>query len=615
MTYQALYRKYRSKTFDEIVGQEAIIKTLKNALKQNKIAHAYLFSGPRGTGKTSIARLLAKALNCEKGIGYQCNECENCKAINTGSHPDVIEIDAASNNSVDDARSLIEKVKYSPILGRYKVYIIDEVHMMSSSAFNALLKTLEEPPSYVVFILCTTEPHKVLPTIVSRCQRYEFKKIDNKDLVKLIKSVLLKENVKASDEAINLIVELANGGARDALSLLDQIIAYSSNQIEVKDIEDIFGLTSMSEKITLIKFISKGDTLNVLNKLNQFISRNIDIDKLVNELLLIFKDVLIYQQTESLDLLSLLNEINVKDLNKIFTSEELNSLISLFMECQKEFKITNNPSFTFEVYLLKAIEIFKDINQLDLKVTKPKNVEPVSTQITKENIISEPKKESIELKNKPIIEETKAENTTNNLLKDNLIDTNAIQTNEELKDIDIFDPNKELEIEETETPKTVQNTQKVSKTQFNLPKLITTGEKYVIDENNLINILVTADKNARKDLSSSWNKIELYTDDPGSMEIARLLSDCTIFAKSDKYTILVCDYEKEETTLNNVENQDSISKFIATISNTKKSFIYTLDRKKYISLRTKYLNLNQLGKLPNKDDITKIEINKEEIPQ
>ena len=268
MAYLALYRKYRSKTFEEIVGQEPIVKTLKNALLQNKVAHAYLFSGPRGTGKTSIARLFAKALNCEQGLGHQCNVCENCKAMNNNSHPDVIEIDAASNNSVDDARSLIEKVRYSPMLGKYKVYIIDEVHMMSSSAFNALLKTLEEPPSYVVFILCTTEPHKVLPTIVARCKHYEFKKIDDKDLIKLIKKVLLNEGVSASDEAIHLITELANGGARDALSLLDQIIAYSDKKIEVSDIEQIFGLTSIADKITLLKFISKGDTLNVLNKFN-----------------------------------------------------------------------------------------------------------------------------------------------------------------------------------------------------------------------------------------------------------------------------------------------------------------------------------------------------------
>ena len=235
MSYKALYNKYRSQTFDELVGQQAIVQTLKNALELNKISHAYLFCGPRGTGKTSVARLFAKALNCEEGIGHQCNKCENCRQISEGEHPDVIEIDAASNSGVQEVRNLIEKVKYAPIKGRYKVYIIDEVHMMTSSAFNALLKTLEEPPEYVVFILCTTDPYKLLPTIISRCQRFEFKKISDNDLKKLIVRVLTSENIKADLETVNLIVELANGGARDSLSMLDQLIALAlSSSINTK---------------------------------------------------------------------------------------------------------------------------------------------------------------------------------------------------------------------------------------------------------------------------------------------------------------------------------------------------------------------------------------------
>ncbi len=189
MAYKALYRTYRPSTFDEVAGQQQIVRTIKNALATGKLSHAYLFAGPRGTGKTSMAKLLAKALNCEEGIGHQCNHCENCIAINEGSHPDVIEIDAASNNGVEQVRDIVDKVKYGTILGRYKVYIIDEVHMMSSGAFNALLKTLEEPPEHVIFILATTEPYKILPTILSRCQRYDFTKVSNKDIKERIRTI------------------------------------------------------------------------------------------------------------------------------------------------------------------------------------------------------------------------------------------------------------------------------------------------------------------------------------------------------------------------------------------------------------------------------------------
>ena len=597
MAYLALYRKYRSKTFEEIVGQEPIVKTLKNALLQNKVAHAYLFSGPRGTGKTSIARLFAKALNCEQGLGHQCNVCENCKAMNNNSHPDVIEIDAASNNSVDDARSLIEKVRYSPMLGKYKVYIIDEVHMMSSSAFNALLKTLEEPPSYVVFILCTTEPHKVLPTIVSRCQHYEFKKIDDKDLIKLIKKVLLNEGVSASDEAINLITELANGGARDALSLLDQIIAYSDKRIEVSDIEQIFGLTSIADKITLLKFISKGDTLNVLNKFNQFINKNVDVERLVSELLVILKDILIYQKTKNIDLLVSLNEISVKELSDIFLNTELNNLISLFMDCQKEFKITNNPTFTFEIYLLKSLEVFNSVNEIEISTNSDKNIEFVPPK--------EPENKKI---NSSIEELNKTKKEEKLIVPQETIIQNL---KEETKEIDIFNPALEIENEEKEK---VENIKKVFKTSIKIEKLSNEGEIYSINDDSIIKILVNANKEERLALFNNWKLFENYLEDENTKELSEILLDeCNIYARSEDYTILVCNKESLAIKLNHVQNQDIISNFIKDVTKTKKTFVYVLDRIRKVNISNKFYNLDRINKLPSKDEIANVKIEKENL--
>lgn len=241
--YQALYRKYRPQRFEDVVGQNAIIQTLKNAVVSQRVAHAYLFCGPRGTGKTTVAKIFAKMLNCEDPNLKPCEKCSNCQSFAAGNHPDIIEIDAASNNGVDEVRNLIERVKYAPMLGTHKVYIIDEVHMMSTGAFNASLKTIEEPPAHVVFILATTEPHKVIPTIVSRCQRYDFNKVGLDDITRRLKTVCSQEKIDVEEEALRLIGQLSDGGMRDSLSILDQCVAYCTSRITVNDVRDIYGLS------------------------------------------------------------------------------------------------------------------------------------------------------------------------------------------------------------------------------------------------------------------------------------------------------------------------------------------------------------------------------------
>ncbi|MBQ6334665.1 MAG: DNA polymerase III subunit gamma/tau [Erysipelotrichaceae bacterium] len=294
MAYQVLYRTYRPAKFAEVVGQDYIVKTLVNAIKNNKIAHAYLFAGPRGTGKTSVAKLFAKAINCQDFKDEACDSCANCKAYLEGTHPDIIELDAASNNGVDDIREIIEQVPYAPLLGKYKVYIIDEVHMLTTPAFNALLKTLEEPPAHVIFILATTDPQKVIPTVLSRCQRYNFSKISIYEIKKRTMEILKKEGIPFDEKAVEELSRMAEGGMRDALSLLEQCLSYNPNELKLEDVEHIFGLTSVAEEVELYNGVHSKKISEVVEKIRTMYAAGSDTKRLAIDLLEIVKDALIY---------------------------------------------------------------------------------------------------------------------------------------------------------------------------------------------------------------------------------------------------------------------------------------------------------------------------------
>src|SRR3954466_13549562 len=284
MSYTVLARKYRSGTFDELVGQEHIAQTLKKAIESGRIAHAYLFCGTRGTGKTSTARILAKCLNCEKSdkpTSEPCGKCNSCIAIARGDDIDVIEIDAASNTGVDNVRDIISNAQYRPARSRFKIYIIDEVHMLSKSAFNALLKTLEEPPEHVKFILATTEPEKVLPTILSRCQRYDFRNIPTREIAEHLKSICKQEKIKADDDALLLVAKAGAGSMRDALSLLDRLLSVGEKQLTIETIEQLLGMPKAQAMFELVQKIGEGDVKAVLNQSSKQIAGGLSTDALL----------------------------------------------------------------------------------------------------------------------------------------------------------------------------------------------------------------------------------------------------------------------------------------------------------------------------------------------
>ncbi|WP_271006367.1 DNA polymerase III subunit gamma/tau [Listeria seeligeri] len=359
MAYQALYRVFRPQSFQDVVGQEHVTKTLKNAIIQNKTSHAYLFSGPRGTGKTSAAKIFAKAINCEHGHdGEPCNECEICKGTTDGSIPDVLEIDAASNNGVEEIRDIREKVKYAPTVAKYKVYIIDEVHMLSTGAFNALLKTLEEPPKHVIFILATTEPHKLPLTIISRVQRFDFKRITTQDIIGRLEFILKEEKIPYDEKALMIVARAAEGGMRDALSLLDQVISYGSEEVTVEDALEITGSVAQGLLTKLVSAAFDGDAAEAISTLTALLAEGKDPVRLVEDLLVFFRDVLLYQKAPNLE--ETLERALVDDdfvaLAKRADSLKIYEFVKILNTAQQQMRFSNHPGIYVEVALVQLTQ-------------------------------------------------------------------------------------------------------------------------------------------------------------------------------------------------------------------------------------------------------------------
>ena len=415
--HKALYRVYRPQKFEDVVGQEHITKTLRNQIENNNIGHAYLFSGTRGTGKTSTAKIFARAVNCLESIEQEpCNECEVCKDILHDNIMDVVEIDAASNNSVDDIRELRENVKYSPTKAKYKVYIIDEVHMLSQGAFNALLKTLEEPPSYVIFILATTEPHKIPATILSRCQRFDFKRVTVKDITSRMKKICVEENIEVEEKALNLIARNSQGALRDALSILDQCISFGDNKIEYKDVVELLGTVNVEQLFDLAQYIINQDTKESIKILNEFIVWGKDIRNLINDLIDHFRNLMICKVSTDLDEIISLPEETIEQLKSqadTINNNDLIRILNILSTTQDNIKTASNPRVVAEVTMMKIAQpmfdeskeaLIKRIENLE-KVIESGNIKftTVNEALDNQNIESEVKEE-IEYEDVKLIE-------------------------------------------------------------------------------------------------------------------------------------------------------------------------------------------------------------------
>lgn len=395
MAYQALYRKWRPRTFDGVVGQTAITDTLKNAIKRGKISHAFLFAGPRGTGKTSCAKIFAKALNCTNlQDGEPCNECENCLAADQGTMNDIIEIDAASNNGVDEIRDIRDKVKYAPTQGKYKVYIIDEVHMLSMGAFNALLKTLEEPPEHVVFILATTELQKVPATIISRTQRYNFKRIDQHDLIARMTYILGQEKIDFEEKALEVIAQVADGGMRDSLSILDQILSYDQDKVKYEDALRITGYAAQEKIEQVLLNLLNGETSAALEIVHALLQDGASTKNILDELIsLTVKGMLAIKSNKEE---TFLTEDYVSELTKI-PEEKFYSLVQAANNALNDLRYTNQQQIPLDVFVVQ-------VTQTPVKTDNAsQQAEAISSDVvqTLKNQIDTLSKQIAELKNRP----------------------------------------------------------------------------------------------------------------------------------------------------------------------------------------------------------------------
>lgn len=559
MAYQALYRKYRPSNFDEVVGQQPIIQTLKNAIVQNRIAHAYLFCGPRGTGKTSIAKIFAKMLNCEDESNKPCGKCTNCKMVQNGSHPDIIEIDAASNNGVDEVRNLIDKVKYAPMQGKYKVYIIDEVHMMTTGAFNALLKTIEEPPAHVVFILATTEPNKVIPTIISRCQRFDFDKVSQKDIEKRLSIVCKEEKIEIDPEAISLIAQLADGGMRDSLSILDQCIAYCSSNITVDNVREIYGVLTTSDIGKLFEHLYAHEVDALIQQIQECSDKGMDLKRLTSDFITLLKESIILDYSSNSQLVSNTHkEVIEKYLLKSpspFRFNVLNELMDVF----NKYNYASNVLDYLETALLKSIS-----NSYEIKSKTTHDVIEDSDRENEENFAKSSDLSYDLTSEKSEIDKKVPKNSENTSISE--LETISDVSRETLKEVGNKD------------------------------------SKIILNDEYILQLLVGANKTERKIDTAKMDERNMYLADLEYAKYANSLRNIAIVASGDKYIVVAVRSELEAKEINEMQLTQGFEDFMEQVLGKAKK-IFAIDHIQQTRVLEEFKERMIQGTLPEPVDV------------
>lgn len=485
MSYLALYRKYRPSDFNSVYGQEEVVTVIKNAIFSNKISHAYLFCGPRGTGKTTIAKIIAKLVNCEHlENGEPCGKCYNCE--NFMNSNDIVEIDAASNNGVDEIREIRDKINLVPSNAKYKVYIIDEVHMLTTQAFNALLKTLEEPPAHVIFILATTEPHKIPLTIASRCQKFRFSKINDSLIADRLKEIAGFENIEIDNDALFEIARLADGGMRDAINILDQLVAYSNSKISLDDIYKVNGSVSYSDLYELLKAIIDNDKVKIIEFVDNIDKNGKETSKFVEEMIIFLKDVILYKNANYLSSIEMKND-NIKLVSEIYSGRNLYDLIECLNNAQNVIKFSTHGSIVFLTSMLKFSDMNygKEVEIISREIKGPQKV------ILKEKSTSKSDFEAVDK------EEAKEENISREIID-----------------------KKESNYSEVEV------------------------------ELRINNALALASKDILKDIKNKWNDIDEYIYEEDYSKSAGILKDCNVVVASSEYVIIENKYDSVADRIN-----------------------------------------------------------------